>query len=79
MGVSLRETGTVFQETAAEEEKAREPMVDSLMSGIWKVSVGGWTESVGRGVELKAVGQVGGSRVVDALIAEGSNLVLNSL
>ena len=29
--------------------------------------------------ELKAVEQVGGSRVVDALIAEGSNIVLNSL
>ena len=36
-------------------------------------------ESAGRGVELKAVGEVGGSRVVDALIAEGSNLVYNSL
>ena len=39
----------------------------------------GRTESAGRGVELKAVGQVGSSRAVDALIAKGSDLVLNSL
>ena len=31
------------------EEKAREPTVDSLVRGIRKVSVGGGTESAGRG------------------------------
>ena len=40
----------MFQETAAEEEKVREPTVDSLVRGIWKVRVGGRTESSGRGV-----------------------------
>ena len=59
----------MFQETAAEEEKARELTVDRLVS--WNSdnwSVGGGTESAGRGVELKVVRQVGGRRVVDALM-----------
>ena len=34
-----REGGRVFQETAAEEEKARELTVDSLVRGICKVRV----------------------------------------
>ena len=48
------------------------------MHGIRKVCVGGETESAGRGVELKAVRQVSGSRVLDAHIAKGSDLVQQS-
>ena len=39
MWVFRGERGRVFQETAAEEEKAREPRVDSLVRGIRKVKV----------------------------------------
>ena len=43
----------MFQETVAEDEKAREPTVDSLVSArnSESYSVGGGTESAGRGVE----------------------------
>ena len=43
------------------------------------MSVGSGTESAGRGGELKAVGQVGRSRVADALIAKGSDIPLRYL
>ena len=49
----------MFQEAAAEEEKVSEPTLDSFVRGIQKVSVRDRTESAGRGVELKAVRQVG--------------------
>ena len=55
---------------------------DDGQFGAWNVesySVGGGTESVGKGVELKAVGQVGRSTVVDAVnIAKGSDLLWDS-
>ena len=35
--------------------------------------------SAKKGIELKAVGQVDRRRVVDALLAKGGDLVLNSL
>ena len=41
VGVSYRERGRMFQETAVKEEKVQEPTVDSLVHGIRKVSVGG--------------------------------------
>ena len=37
VGISWGERGRVFQEIAAKEEKSREPKVDSLFRGIWKV------------------------------------------
>ena len=64
VGVSRRLRGRVFQETTAREEKAREPTVDSSVSGIREVRVSEAEWSV-----LMAVGHVGCSRVVDALLA----------
>ena len=73
VGDSRRERGEGIREGAR---------ADGGQFGAWSPesqSVGGGTERAGRSVELKAVGRAGGSRVVDALIAEGSDLVLNSL
>ena len=61
----------MFQETAVKEERAPEPTVDSLVHGIWKVSGAGRMESVGRGVQLKAVGQVGGGKGCGCTVNRG--------
>ena len=50
VGVSRRDRGRVFQETAAKEEKEREPTVDSLMRGMRKVRVSEAERRVREGV-----------------------------
>ena len=82
VGISRRESAEGKGVPGDSSERREGARANGGQFGVWNSesqSVGGGTESAGRGVELKAVGQVGGSRVMDPLIAEGSNLVLNSL
>ena len=68
-----------FHVDGPETEKAREPTVESLVRGIWRLRISSRAESTGGCVKLKTVTEINRSSARDTFIAESVYLVLNSL
>ena len=80
-GFCRRGKGRSFHVDGPKTEKAREPTVESLVRGIWRLRVSKAERRVREGVsvKLKTVTEIGRSSARDTFIAESVYLVLNSL